>query len=58
MMFYLKSLILITRGGVVSRMMGVALLFMQGLVWDDSLGCAAHASRVHGFLLASSSVHA
>ena len=30
----------------------------QGLVWDDSLGCAAHASRVHGFLSAGSSAHA
>ena len=40
MLSFLMSLVLITRGGVVSRMMGVALLFMQGLVWDDSLGCA------------------
>ena len=29
---------LITRGGDVIRMVGVAVLFMQGLGWDDSLG--------------------
>ena len=40
MLIFLMCLVLITRGGVVSRIMEVALLFMQGLVWDDSLGCA------------------
>ena len=56
MMFYLKSLILITRGGVVSRMMGVTFLFMKGLGWvipwvvrPVTLGCT--------FLSAGSFVH-
>ena len=35
---FLMYLILITRGGDVIRMMGVAFRFMQGLGWDDSLG--------------------
>ena len=40
MLILLMYLVLVTRGGEVIRMMGVAFLFMQGLVWDDSLGCA------------------
>ena len=47
MMFYLRSLILITKGGVVSRIVGVTFLFMKGLGWGEYLGCAARASRVH-----------
>ena len=57
MMFYFRSLILITRGGDVSRIMVVTFLFMKGLGWVDSLGCAARASRLHVFKLAGSCVH-
>ena len=33
----------------MSRIMMVTLLFMKGLEWVDSLGCAARASRLHVF---------
>ena len=49
MVFYLRSLILTARGGGVSRIMVFTFLFMKGLGWVDSLGCAARASRVHVF---------
>ena len=47
MVCYFRSLILITRGGDVSRIMMVTFLFMKGLGWVDSLGCAGRASRLH-----------
>ena len=49
MVFYFSSLILIARGRDVSRIMVVTFLFMKGLGWVDSLGCAACASRLHVF---------
>ena len=49
MLFYVSFLILITRGGVVSRVMVVSFRFMKGLGWVDSLGSAARASRLHVF---------
>ena len=47
MLFYVRSLILITRGGGVSV---VTFFFMTGLGWVDSLGCAARASWFARFL--------
>ena len=35
----------------MSRIMVVTFLFMKGLGWVDSLGCAALASRLHVFLI-------
>ena len=49
MLFYITFLILVTRGGGVSRIMVVSFLFMKGLGWVDSLGSAARASRLHVF---------
>ena len=49
MVFDIRSLILTTRGGGVSRIMVVTFLFMKGLGWVDFLGCAARASRLHVF---------
>ena len=37
MLFYIGFLILITRGGGVSRIMMVSFLLMKGLGWVDSL---------------------
>ena len=37
MVIFFSSLILIARGGGVSRMMGVAFLLRYGLGWDNSL---------------------
>ena len=49
MVFYFSSLILIAEERYVSRIMVVTFLFMKGLGWVDSLGCAARASRLHVF---------
>ena len=38
MLGYIGFLILITRGGGVSRIMMVSFLLMKGLGWVDSLG--------------------
>ena len=58
MLGFIGSLILITRGGDVSRIVMMLFLPRKGPGWGDSLGIAVHASRLHVSQLAGTCVHA